>query len=185
MAETITRNYCMDCSKKQDSCCCAREFYYPLTIDEIKKAVAKGFKMEDFATVEDVSGALNNESEWYKKGAVDVNGKEYFIVTKQKGDYCCFLENEKGCILGNDRPAVCKMFPLWVDDDENLTYEIDFCHIVKDSKLDKSKKDLKKLLKAVNETEENLREYKKSLCEDFTKNKTLRKELVFNLLKLK
>jgi Fe-S-cluster containining protein len=177
MKNNFTRKDCLNCSKIQNTCCTFHEHYIPLTIDEIKKIESKGFKLEEFATVVAFEDE-QLEEDWWKELMVKIDGINFMTCLKSNNSnmICTMLEDSKGCMLKEDRPLICKIYPFWIDKDNNVVFQDDFCHIKK------NKIDVKKALNIMNESEENIHNYIESIKEDYKKNKEKHREIVKKLL---
>lgn len=112
---------------------------------------------------------------------VNIKGKLYKINTKKKADGSCFfLRDGAGCTLGNLRPPICKIYPYWVNDKNEIVYEPEekeYCYF---GKLGMS---ISEGLKLIHENEEKIHAYFKKIKDDCLKNKHKHKELILKIQK--
>ncbi len=168
--ELVAQNTCLECSKHQDTCCF--HVNVPLTLEDIQKIESKGFKKKEFIILgeydkEDFLG----EEKWWEDSIISSRGKFFRInVAHDSKGKCFFLREKEGCILGKDRPAVCHIFPFWVEEKSGkVGFEPPankFCH------MEKKEIPVKLALKCMDETEESIKYYFNSMREDCLKNKT-------------
>lgn len=167
MISNITQETCLNCSKTQKTCCYGYPSI-PFTLSEIEKIEQKGFKKKDFIIAGDYTDEnLEPHEKWWKESMVK-SGKR-LLKTNVHVDAvgkCFFLEEGKGCVLGNDRPAVCKIFPFWIKDDQ-IYYEPNEGLCPKEKNLSF----IKEALSSLNETEESIKGYYEEIKEDCINNK--------------
>ena len=124
MSEEYTNHICVKCSHMQETCC-ADSPRVPFTANDLERLISLGHKVEEFAvageyTEEDFRG----EEDWWEKSMIDIGGKFYKVNVRKKEDGSChFLDKEKGCVLGSNRPAVCKIYPYWMNDKGSIIWE--------------------------------------------------------------
>lgn len=172
MTKTISRNLCLECSKRRHTCC-NYEHYIPLLIEDMQKIISLDYPAKDCLVVLDFSEReLADEEDWWKKGMVKIKNRYYKICVLSKGkDGCFFLENEKGCVLTDKRPAICKLYPFWFDKNMKLTYLADYCDAYK------QKIPLADALKIMGENKIKVKKYFLKLQKDFIKNYPIYEEL--------
>jgi Fe-S-cluster containining protein len=175
---TVCQTGCLECSKKQDTCC---TLGVPLTIEDVERISKLGFKLDEFAYAGEWDEDDNEGAEdWWMHSLVKLDGKFYKLEVEEKeNEHCFFLEPGKGCILGDKRPLHCKTYPFWVEDN-NVVYddpEEKFCPINKRSI------PVKHAVTLVGETEESIMDYYNRIKKDCIENSEKVKELVLKLLK--
>lgn len=183
MHRKLTRHICLECSKKQATCC---SLGVPLTIEDVNRITALGYKLENFAEPgEWKKDEIEGNEDWWENSMVEVDGKMYRLHVKESGEgddeKCFFLKEGEGCVLGDKRPLHCKMYPFWIDEG-HIAYddpEDKFCP------LNKGIMPLKESMELLHETEESLKEHYQKIKEDCIKNKEKHKELILKLLKAK
>ncbi len=182
MAETITFQICLEHYKAiKDSCCNGANV--PLTVKCLENITSLGHKLEDFAVAgeydeEDVSGTEG----WWADSMVKQGEKLYKInVQRTPNGDCIFLRKEKGCVLGENRPAVCKIYPFWVNEKGEIDYEDEeekrYCF------LGKRGYSVPRAMEAMGETEESIRSYFELMRKDYVKNKRKHTKILLGLLK--
>jgi len=176
MDKTISRNICCECGAKRVNCCCNEDYYLAVTINDIRKIISHGFKIKDCIEAAGFEEKELEDEQWWKDAMIKIKNKLYRISLIEKKDgKCIFLKNRKGCILGDDRPALCKLFPFWIKRNKIIYYD-DFCEIVQ------QKIPLREALDIIGETKEKIREYYAEVKEDFLKNHGLHEKLTYLLL---
>lgn len=113
MDQEFTLDICLKCKKRQPNCC---RLGIQLTVEDIENIRAAGFNLSHYLELKDYSGIdITDYDDWWKKGLVKMKDKLYKIVVKkdQAGE-CTFLKDDRGCVLGDKRPSVCKIFPFLV-----------------------------------------------------------------------
>lgn len=182
MHRKLTRHSCLECSKKQATCC---SLGVPLTIEDIERITSLGYKFEEFAEPgEWEKDEVEGNEDWWEQSMVDIDGTLYRIHIKEAenqgdGERCFFLHDGEGCVLGKDRPFQCQVYPFWVEDGK-VVYddpEDRFCP------LNKKILPLKEATELLNETEESIKANFEKIKEDCIKNKEKHKELILKLLK--
>ncbi len=121
---------CIRCSKIGKTCC-EDNTKVPITVGDIKELVSIGHRIEDFACAREYSEHdFDDDEAWYRETAVWINGMPYKLDLKKDGDRCIFLGNN-GCLLGERRPAACRIFPFWVDASGKVILDYDNigCHM--------------------------------------------------------
>ena len=181
--KTFTRNLCLECSKTQNTCCTFHEHYIPLTLADIDRIACAGMKLEEFATVigfskESLIG--NGEEKWWTDSMIEHDGKLYRVCLKDQGNEVCFmLRDGAGCILGQARPNICRIYPFWISEAGKLELQDDFCYMHK--QLNGSA--LSHYLELMNESESDIQRYFSEMKADFINNKAQHQKLVLRLLK--
>ncbi len=180
MTEPVSYTICLECSKKQRNCC--QDNRVPLTLEDINNITALGFNFFDFAIAGeyDVEDFIDEET-WWKNSIITIDNKHYKINTRndEKGN-CFFLKDGLGCTLGKNRPAVCKIYPFWVNDKEEIVYERgeeELCY------LGRKKRTILESAKLVGEDEKSLKSYFEKIKNDCIENKDTHRELILKILK--
>ena len=121
--ETYTNHICRICYHMQDTCC-ADSPRVPFSISDIDRITSLGHRLEDFAIPgEYAEEDFRGEEPWWEASMVKINGKFYKLNVRTKGNACHFLDPDKGCTLGKNRPDVCKIYPFWIYQEDEVTYE--------------------------------------------------------------
>ncbi|MEA2037938.1 MAG: YkgJ family cysteine cluster protein [Nanoarchaeota archaeon] len=180
MTEKVCWEICKECNGKRETCC---TLGVPVTIEDIKVIESQGYKLDDFAVAgEWDEDEIDGNEEWWKKNLITVDGKHFKIHLREKeNSHCFFLKDKEGCTLGDKRPALCKLYPFWVDDEKNeIEYddpEEKFCHFHgKDIPLEEG-------MKLFGETEESIRSHFSKIKEDCDNNHEKHKEIILRLIK--
>ncbi|MBI5881171.1 YkgJ family cysteine cluster protein [archaeon] len=100
----------------QTQTCCDDAPFVPLSIKDIERIVALGYKTEEFVLAKeyDISDYVDAEP-WWNDSFIEIDGRHYRInVKKDARGHCLFLREREGCGLGKERPALCKIYPFWV-----------------------------------------------------------------------
>lgn len=184
MHRKTTSHSCLECSKNQITCC---TLGVPITISDIDRIISLGYKLEDFAEPGEWDDEeLEGNEDWWVNSVTEVDGVKYKIHLKEANDEdeddgrCIFLRDGEGCVLGDNRPSLCKLYPFWVEEDGKLVYDdLDehFCPI------NKNILPIEEALKLLNETEQTIKEHYKKIKEDCINNKEKHRELILKLLK--
>jgi Fe-S-cluster containining protein len=140
---------CLQCIEKQRSCC--EDVRVPLLIEDIDRILAKGHKLEDFA----IAGEYPPEDRvgWWAENMIEIDGKLFKPNIKEIDGKCVFQQN--GCIIGKDRPLICRMYPFWAETNEVL-YEADE---EKSCYFGKCGSDIEQGLRHTGETKESILDY--------------------------
>lgn len=171
---------CLNCKELQKSCC---TLGVPLTMQDIRLIELLGFKLDEFAEPEEwYKDEIEGCEDWWEASMAKIDGKMFRLHIKEKKDgNCFFLKHGEGCILGDNRPLHCKIYPFWVDEETNIVEYDDqdekHCHFHRNGT------PLKEGVKLVNETEETVKEYFSKIKADCIKNKDKYKEIILKLLK--
>jgi Fe-S-cluster containining protein len=169
---------CVDCSKTQNTCC---QVKIPIAIDDINRIISCGYEKNHFLCVtEHMGNDLLDEDDWWLESFVKINGKFFKLDTKknEKGQ-CVFLVDGKGCVLGNNRPYICKVFPFWHENGKISYYSENFCGF------ERSKVPLEDAMAALGETKEDVIFYCNKIKEDCTTKKKQHEALVKELIDIK
>ncbi len=182
MTELVSFKICLECSKKQRNCC--QDNRVPLTLEDINNITSLGFNFFDFAIAGEYKVEIFiNEETWWKNSMITIDNKHYKINTKndEKGN-CVFLNSGLGCTLGKNRPSVCKIYPFWVNDKEEIIYEKgedELCYF------GRKKKTILESAKLVGEDEKSLKSYFEKIKNDCIENKEKHQELISKILRKK
>ena len=181
----FTSSICVECSQKQESCCADPKA--PLTINDINQIIALGYKLEDFAEPDEYTEEeIKDEEEWWKNSTVKVKDKRYRLTLKcKKNNECVFLEKGKGCKLGDQRGAFCKIFPFWIDektdkliyaDPQKICYSVRLGGTIKEGliRIQENEESVRKLyLRIKKDCLENVEKHRKIIEKMLLKNKKL------------
>lgn len=165
-------NTCRECARAGETCC-----YDPRitpTMEEVKWLSAAGFK--DFLTAYVYKGEGSWSDKWDQAMVVEVDGTNYELCIRRKPEGpCMFLIPGKGCTLGDRRPCICKVFPMWVSRGIMLIdSEFPSCRLKKLS--------MSRILQEINETPQSIIEYCEKIIEDGLQYKKERTTLVKQLV---
>jgi len=181
MEQEFTLNICLECKKRQPNCC---RLGIQLTVEDIENIRSLGFDLKEFLELKDYSTIdIADYDDWWKKGLVKVEDKIYKIVVKKdtRGE-CAFLKDEKGCVLGDKRPSVCKIFPFWFKEETGkVVYEEGEPYCL----LEKEAVGVSDALKAIQETPESVEGYYSAMKEDCLSNQVAYRKIVEELLSAK
>lgn len=89
------------------------------------------------------------------------------------------MEDGKGCTLDARRPSICRIYPFWVDDKENVIYEPGEAECF----MEKKKISKEDALKLIGETESGIRSHFKKIKSDCVENKEQHEKLIRQLLR--
>jgi Fe-S-cluster containining protein len=177
---TFTLSICLEhYSLSGDSCC--NNVNVPLTTVNIKKIISLGYKLNDFVVAREYfeKNVLGGEK-WWIDSMVKKGKKFYKINTRRKQNgNCFFLKEDQGCILGNCRPEICKIYPFWLDAKNKIIYEVgetDFCILCTRNY------PLNFALKLMNETPKSITTYFNLIKSDCIKNKEEQHKIILELL---
>jgi Fe-S-cluster containining protein len=173
---------CMECVQKQPACCNDAPLV-PIGIKDVERIVSLGHKTEDFVFAKeyDISEYFDAEP-WWKDSFTEIGGKHYRMnVKKDSRGHCFFLKEGEGCVLGKERPAICKIYPFWVYDDkvEFEKGEIEECHACR--KLGS----VQSVMGALGENKQSIRSYFNEFRQDCEKNRKEYEKILRNALKLR
>ena len=172
---------CSKCISAGKVTCCSCKPWIPLTIEDVRrisrilKCDFKEFCIAEEKRKEDTICF----DEWRLTNMPVINGRFYMICMKKAGNCCIFLKKgvSNGCMLGSERAFICKLYPLWVDAQNKVVYEADdFCFFIKD------KVPIKKALRMLGETEENIKNYFLSIKQNWIENNALHRKMLTTLL---
>ena len=171
---------CMNCREFQETCC---TLGVSLTIDDIKRIESLGYKLEEFAEPGQwYKHEIEGEEPWWINSMVTVGRKLFKTQVKDRdGKKCFFLNDGKGCVLGDKRPGHCKVYPFWVEDNK-VVYddpEEKFCCLHREGV------PVKQGLNLINESEKDIIRYYSKIKEDCIKNKAKHRNIILKLLKNK
>ena len=104
--KTFTSDVCLTCSKKYGSCC-ENDPYVPLTLIDIKRLKKLGYRLRQFAEIENYHKKdIIGPEKWWLNSFIKIKNKNYrLILKKDKNKSCVFLKKGKGCELGKNRPV--------------------------------------------------------------------------------
>jgi Fe-S-cluster containining protein len=180
MHEPITNNFCLNCSKIQNTCCTFHDHYIPVTIEEIEIIKKQGYEIYDFLTVVAFDEEqLIDEDSWWKECMAKIDGIYFMICLKSQDEKlnCVMLKDNKGCILGDKRPNICKIYPFWIHQDGKINVSAnDYCPMIKE------KKTKEEILKIVGESETNIQNYFNKIKDDLIKNKSIHEKMIKELI---
>lgn len=182
MNKAFTLNVCLECRNHQENCCFSDSLRLPFTMKDIKTAESMGFKRDEFLIAgEYFPIRAKGEEKWWRDSMVVVNGKSFKInVKKTKDGKCIFLKDGVGCVLGKNRPAVCKIYPFWVNSKGKINWEPgekEYCYMGKKGFL------LKKAIETIKENPTTIKKYFNEIKKDCIVNKEKHKKISLDLVK--
>lgn len=179
---------CQKCNSKMYGAldCCTSPFVnYPgflITLSDVNRIIKNThFKINDFAKIvhvkEDDMAEPNNN--YFK----DLGFNNNFLYMNGIGK--CPFRKQRGCVIYEHRPMMCRLFPFWFKKNKNKEFSIivewgsgandENCLICK--KHYKSE-DINFLLSLIGETKESMIEYIKKFNEEIKIHKKLKYELL-------
>ncbi|MFA5303803.1 MAG: YkgJ family cysteine cluster protein [Candidatus Nanoarchaeia archaeon] len=178
---------CQKCNNKMFGsldCCTSPFTNYPgflITLSDVNRIVKNtDYKVEDFAKIIKVEGEdlKKDEDNYFKDLGFNNN---FLYLTGQKK---CPFRRQRGCVIYEHRPMMCRLFPFWFKKNKNKEFEImvewgsdaksENCLICK--KYYKSK-DINFLLGLIGETKESMLETIKKFNEEIRIHKKLKYEI--------
>jgi Fe-S-cluster containining protein len=174
-------NICLECVQKNKGCCSNYPFI-PLTLKDIERIKKLGYSNEDFVLVQKYrKDWIETSEKWWVDGFVSHDDKNYKLtVKKKKDDSCVFLKQGKGCVLGKNRPFVCKIYPFWVYSNGKVVYERDEKNACL---LGKNNVPIKHAVEMIGEKRKLIKNYRKEIRKDCIENKIKSKILVCSMIK--
>ncbi len=121
--ETFIASGCLQCAGNEESCCA--ESYVPLTIADIDAILELGHTLEEATQAgEYYEEYLDDAEPWWRASMTEIEGRLFRVTTrKNERAQCVFLREGEGCLLGANRPRVCKIYPFWVDESGAIIVE--------------------------------------------------------------
>lgn len=121
--ELFIASGCLQCAGNEKSCCA--ESYVPLTIADISAILDLGYTLEEAAQAgEYYEEYLDDAEPWWRAGITEIDGRLFRLTTrKNERAQCVFLREGQGCVLGERRPRVCRIYPFWVDESGRIIVE--------------------------------------------------------------
>ncbi len=171
-------NICKTCLKNKKGCC-ADSPRVPFTVRDIKNIIAKGFNLYDFAISSEYKIDKNDE-DWWGKSFIKIKDKFYKLNVRKINGKCFFLKDGEGCVLGDNRPLVCKIFPFWIRNDE-IVYESKNARDNFGCMINEDNFSVANGLKLINETEKDIKKYFAGIKKDCLRNKNEHKKIVREL----
>jgi Fe-S-cluster containining protein len=181
MTKPITFPVCAEHYKDtKDSCC--NNANVPLTINCLQNIITLGYVLEDFSVAGEYSKEdIQGTEKWWMSSMFKRGNKFYKINVRRKpSGNCIFLKEGGGCVLGKNRPAVCKIYPFWVDKKGKIDYEEgekEYCY------LGTRGYSPPKAIKMMGETPKTIKSYFELMKRDCINNKEKHREILLNLLK--
>lgn len=181
MKKEFAPNVCLECVKSQESCCWTFSTV-PMTISDIKRIEKMWYKKEDFVKFIDYEDDdfTDYDQTWWKNMRSKYKWKKYKTCLKKwKSWYCIFLKEWKWCVLNNDRPAVCKLYPFWFVKNKLIIEPTEFKRCL----WTKLAKNVEQCIESMCETKESLKKCFDEIRNDCIKNKKKHQELIEELNK--
>lgn len=178
---------CQKCNNKMYGsvdCCTSPFINYPgflITLSDVNRIIKNtNFKIDDFSKIIKVeSDDMTSEPDNYFK---DLGFNNNFLYLHGKGK--CPFRRKMGCLIYENRPMMCRLFPFWFKKNKNKEFEIviewgtdaksENCLICK--KYYKST-DVDFLLSLIGETKESMLKNIKQFNEEIKIHKKLKYEL--------
>jgi Fe-S-cluster containining protein len=170
----FSRSLCQKCAQKQENCC---SYYVPLTISDINKITAQGYKLNQFLRISRYSKTdLKNEENWWQNAMPKIGNYRCCLVIKlKKNGHCFFLKEGEGCLLGKNRPDECKIYPFWWENGR-LVYQDNSCYLII-KRMTKTE-----ILKIMGETAQNIKKVFLAFKKAFIKNKRKHQQIMLKLI---
>ncbi len=170
---------CLQCAGNAESCCA--ESYVPLTIADINAILELGYTLEEATQAgEYYEEYLDDAEPWWRASMTEMDGRLFRVTTrKNEREQCVFLREGEGCVLGERRPRVCKIYPFWVDDRGAIAVEPgeeECCHIAGGAA------PVERGIRMIDETPESIMQYYLDIKRDCAENRTLHRGLLLRLL---
>ncbi|MBL7055629.1 YkgJ family cysteine cluster protein [Candidatus Woesearchaeota archaeon] len=166
----MSESICATCAKGAIGCtsCCISPFIgkdpgFWMTLSDVAKIVNKTkLNPEEFCRFTEVDDdELEEDEDLDDRHSELMEYNEKIIL--MNGQNKCFFLGKQGCRIFEDRPKMCQLYPFWFKEtkkgikitvQQEDKIEEDDCLITKSNY---GNKDVKYLLKTMNETEENMR----------------------------
>lgn len=180
MTDEYHNNICLKCSRLQETCC-SDSPRVPFTIQDLERLSSLGYRLEDFAVVgEYLEKDFRRDEDWWKNAMIKIGDKFSKINVRKKEDGSCyFLDREKGCTLGQNKPVACKIYPYWIDRGCIIWEdgEMEFCL------MGKEEFHILEGIRMIGETEYTIRAYFEEIKRDCLENNEKHRGLLLRLLK--
>ncbi|MFZ5955530.1 MAG: YkgJ family cysteine cluster protein [Nanoarchaeota archaeon] len=164
-----TQDICLECRESRGKCCCQDDTIIPLGINDVNNILSNGYAMNDFLrVVEYRPEEFLSQEDWWQQSFYEKDGKFFRLAIKLKNEICTFLEDGKGCLLGKNRPDMCKIYPFSIDPNNQIIFEPQakkYCFIGQN--ID----EVAEGLNNIRETPERIRQYYDSIRTDCINNK--------------
>ena len=170
---------CLQCAGIRESCCA--ESYVPLTMADLNAILDLGYTLEEAAEAgEYYEEYLEDAEPWWRAGMTEIDGRLFRLTTrKNERSQCVFLREGRGCVLGERRPRVCKIYPFWVDGQGEIVVEPgeEECCLIAGSAAS-----VERGIRMIDESPESIMEHFMAIRRDCEENKERRRELLLRLL---
>ena len=129
MSNRRSHEVCGSCAASPRGGCCwipeedAQEYQFPMTLMDVARIVeATGLDPRAFSVRDRVSAEqLDDYAQFDGMERMCPVGIRHRLKLRKSG-HCVFLEEGKGCSLGEAKPMVCKLFPFWVSKTGDLMW---------------------------------------------------------------
>ncbi len=177
--ETYIATGCRTCTENSENCCVGS--YVPLTIRDIMAIEELGYDLEYVLQVSEYFPEyMRGDEEWWRDSTIAIDGRLYRMTTrKDVRGKCVFLKEGEGCLLGTRRPAVCKIYPFWVDNRNVIVFESgeeDCCPIAAGAHT------VEEGIRMIDESPGSIREYYYTIKQDCLEQVERHRELVERFL---
>ncbi|MGV7929194.1 MAG: YkgJ family cysteine cluster protein [Spirochaetota bacterium] len=177
--ETFIASGCLQCAGNEESCCA--ESYVPLTIADIDAILELGHTLEEATQAgEYYEEYLDDAEPWWRASMTEIEGRLFRVTTrKNERAQCVFLREGEGCLLGANRPRVCKIYPFWVDESGAIIVEPgeeECCNIAAGAV------PVERGIRMIDESPESILEYYREIRRDCEENGARHRELLVRLL---
>jgi Fe-S-cluster containining protein len=187
LAQTpVCSEICRECVSIRPGCCCGSSV--PLTIKDINRIAALGHPVSSYAVAGEYGWDYIKDTEpWWMTSFFPLDGAFYKLnVATEPDGKCRFLVDGSGCMLGNARPFVCRIYPFWVNDRNNVCYEgeeeqeedndDETCHLIHEGV------GLNSALPMLGESELSIRSYFEEIRQDCIENRKQHEQIIRRLL---
>jgi len=111
----LTHNACLRCASLGLGCCSR---CHPFVLFADLALLLRYYSSREVTEIVEVSEILSKYIEHLSDPEMAQiyyprNGSYYRMQTKFVGDSCIALKPGKGCVLGNNRPLICRVWPFW------------------------------------------------------------------------
>lgn len=162
MADTVaTNDFCRRCARLGSTCC--NNPLVPLTMKDIDRLTSLGYDPDRYLAVARYYLDPELHEDWWLGGFATVGGRRYRATVRRVRGACPFLSN--GCLLGANRPLVCRIYPFWITPNLELIYLGDLCLIPKHIP------DKVEGLRAIGESCDSIREVWSQIKDDFERRR--------------
>lgn len=153
-------------------------------MEDVRRIESLGYRIQDFAIPGKYSKTEVIDDKdwdyWWKNSFIKIEDIYFKLNMKNKeNSQCMFLVDGQGCILGENRPFICRLYPFWINKRNHLlVYEPgeDYCYLIK------NRVPLFDSVSLLHETSNSLKDYYLKIREDCIKNRSYHRQILISLL---